>query len=323
MKHCPQCEFTFDDRQELCDFDGSELRVVPEKPPSFKSALLAPAASGLSVRRLVRSRAGLAVLAVAGVALSALLIGYYDAANQPNVNMSASQTRNDKANTAPSTQVDPVGQVARQTDRPKAISTQRKIGADELTSSMVKRLLEGSSSRSIKSRRGTSTSKLVATKRGPSSSKLIVAKRKPGKVNRNSQARNQARPSSRERGRQQHSAARVANQGAGWGAGSRERGRQQYSAARVANQGAGWGAGSRERGRQQYSAARVANQGAGWDAGSRERGRQQYSAARVANQGAGWDAIESTHHRKGSKVVSILKKTGSILKKPFELIVDR
>ncbi|MCM3902960.1 MAG: hypothetical protein ND866_14735 [Pyrinomonadaceae bacterium] len=251
MKHCPQCEFTFDDRQELCDFDGSELRVVPEKPPSFKSVSLAPAASGLSVRRLVRSPAGLAVLAVTGVALSALLIGYYDAANQPNVKMSASQTGADKANSAPSTQVDPLGQVASQTDRPKAISTQRRIGADELTSSMVKRLLEGSGSRSIKLRRGPSTSKQVATKRGPSSSKRMVAKRKTEKVNRNSQARNQARPRSRERGRQQH------------------------------------------------------------------------STARVANQRAGWVTNESAHHSKGSKVVGFFKKTGSILKKPFELIVNR
>ena len=37
MKRCPKCEFTFDDHQELCDFDGAELSVVPEVVMSLKN----------------------------------------------------------------------------------------------------------------------------------------------------------------------------------------------------------------------------------------------------------------------------------------------
>jgi hypothetical protein len=251
MKHCPQCEFTFDDQVQFCDFDGTELNVVPELPPSLKSVPFAPASSGSSVRRLITSPAGLAALAFAGVALSALLIGYYDSESQPKTNMSVPQTRSDTASTVPSTQVDTVGQVETQANRPRIISTQRRIGVDELPSSMVKRLLEGSSSRSAKSRRGPSTTKLVATTRGPSSPKLLATTRKAANTTRQSQGRNQARPGPRDRGRQQHSVARVA------------------------------------------------------------KGRQ------------GGGANESAHHRKDSKVITILKKTGSILKRPFELIADR
>jgi hypothetical protein len=249
MKHCPQCEFTFDDQQESCDFDGSELKAIPEKPPFFKSDLLAPAASGSFARRLVRSRTGLAILVATGMAASALMIGYYDAANQPD--QASSQTQSETATIASSTQTETAAQVASQADRPRPISTQRKIGADQLTSSMAKRLLEGTRSRSIKTSRSPSTSKQVATKRGPSRSKFISAKRKPEKMNRNSQARNQARSVTKERTRQQHSTAIVANL------------------------------------------------------------RPRPSA------------VEYTHHRKGSKVGAILKKTGSILKWPFARIVDR
>jgi hypothetical protein len=236
MKHCPQCEFTFDDREQLCDFDGTELTVVPEMLPSFKSVSFAPAASGSFVRRLVKSRAGLPALALAGVVLSALLVGYYDSVSQGNIDMSQSQTRNNTASTFKSTQVDAVGQVETKADRPRIISTQRRIGADELPSSMVKRLLDGSRSRSFRSRRS------------PSSSKLVATKRKAKNANRPSQARNQARPDSRERVRQQHSTARMANRRLGGG------------------------------------------------------------------------TNESAHHRKDSKVIAILKKTGNILKRPFELI---
>ncbi|MGH9968775.1 MAG: hypothetical protein ACREBG_13230 [Pyrinomonadaceae bacterium] len=269
MKHCPQCEFTFDDQQQFCDFDGTELSVIPEPlPPSFKSVLLAPAASRSFVRRLVQSRVSMATLALAGLVLSALLIGYYDSVNQPNSGMSNSQTRNDTASMVPSTQVETATQAGTQVNRPRIISTQRRIGADELPSSMAKRLLEGSRSRSAKSgrspstnklvstKRGPSRSKLVATKRGPSRSKLVTTKRRPENVNRQSQTRNQSRPNSAERGRRQHSVARVTNRRPGWG--------------------------------------------------TNDRGTN-----------------ESAHHRKDSKVIAILKKTGSILKRKFELFAGR
>lgn len=292
MKHCSQCGFTFDDRQPICDFDGTELSIVPEMPPSFKTVSFAPAGSPSFVRRLVNSRAGVPALALAGVMLSALLIGYYDSVTQANIDTSVSQTRNDTASTFKPTQVDTAGQVEKQADRPRIISTQRRIGADELPSSMVKRLLEGTRSRSNKSRRGPSTKKLVASKRGPSSSKLAVSKRKAENANRQSQARNQSRAGSRDRVRRQHTA-RVAGGQPGWrGAGSTKSNRQS----------------------QARNQARP---------DSRTRSRQQHSVARVANVQPRLGANESAHHRKDSKVIAILKKTGSILKRPFEMIGDR
>ena len=209
MKHCPQCEFTFDDQEQVCDFDGTELSPVPERPPSFKKVSFAPASSGSFVRRLVTPRSGLAVLALGGLLLSALLIGYFDSVNQSNVDKSTSQTRDDRASMVPSTPIDTMGQAEVQADRRAIISTQRTIGADELPSSMVKRLQEGTRSRSAKSPGDPPATKLVATKRerGPSNSRLVATRRNPKKATRQSQASNQARPASRERARQQSSVA--------------------------------------------------------------------------------------------------------------------
>ena len=246
MKHCPQCEFTFDDQEQVCDFDGSELLPVTEIPPAFKKVSFATESSlSLSFARgLITSRAGVAILAVVGVMLSALLIGYFDSTNQSNADKSTSQTRNESSSIVPA-QVDTVGQA-----RPKAISTQRKLGADELPPSMVKRLLKGTSSQSAKPRDPSAT-KMAATKRRSSNSKVAVSRRKPENTTRQSQARNQSKSVSRERPRQQH------------------------------------------------------------------------TVATVTHRPARWAANESSHHRKDSKVVAILKKTGSIFKKPFDLIFDR
>lgn len=272
MKHCPRCAFTFDDQVRSCDFDGTELKVVPELAPSFKSVPFEPASSGSSAHRLVKSPAGLAALAFAGVAMSALLIGYYDSVSQPNINFTVPQSRSDTASTVPSTTVE-TGQGEWQADRPRIVSTQRRIGADELPASMVKRLLEASRSRSNKSQRDASTTKTVAIQSDPSSRpsspKLLATQRKPANISRQSQARNQARPGPRDRGRQQHSVTRVLRPG------------------------------------------------------GQELDRRQHSVARVADRWLGGDANESAHHRKDSKVLKILKKTGSILKRPFELIAGR
>lgn len=238
MKHCPQCEFTFDDQEQFCDFDGTELIVVPERLPSFKSVSFVPAASGSFPGRLVKSRAAMAFLALIGVALSALLIGYCDSVNKRDIEISKSQIRNDTASTFKSNPVSTVEPVETQADQPRIISTQRRIGADELPPSMVKRIRGGSHARSVRTRRDPST-------------KMLATKRKSEYANRQSRGRNQARPDSRERVRQQHSTDWVANRG-----------------------------------------------------------------AVVSDNG-------STHRRKDSKVVAILKKTGKILKRPFEFIAGR
>lgn len=246
MKHCPQCEFTFDDQEQVCDFDGSELLPVTEIPPAFKKVSFADESSlSLSFARgLIRSRAGVAILAVVGVMFSALLIGYFDSTIKSNADKSTSQTRDESSIVVP-TPVDTVAQ-----SRPKAISTQRKLGADELPPSMVKRLLKGTSSQSAKPSDSAAT-KVAATKRRSTNSKVAVSRRKPANTTRQAQARNQSKSVSRERPRQQH------------------------------------------------------------------------TVARVTHRPARLPANESSHHRKDSKVVAILKKTGSIFKKPFDLLLDR
>src|SRR5688500_10101978 len=111
MKHCPQCEFTFDDQEQVCDFDGSELLPVTEIPPAFKKVSFATESSlSLSFARgLITSRAGVAILAVVGVMLSALLIGYFDSTNKLNTDKSTYQTRNERSSIEPA-QGDTIGQ---------------------------------------------------------------------------------------------------------------------------------------------------------------------------------------------------------------------
>lgn len=259
MKYCPQCEFTFGDNQQLCDFDGTELSPLPDVPPVFKHASLAPVVSPSFVRSLVQSRVGLATLALAGVALSALLIGYYDSVNQANTDMSTLQTQNYTASVVGTPQVDSPaqGETFAQTLRRKSINTQRRITVAEKSNprraSIVKG--EGSHSRSARSRSSRSNSKLVATRR------------KSDNAKRQSHARNQAGPGSRERSHQQHVAASRTSRRPGAGIVARS------------------------------------------------------NASPLAKTHLA--VSESSHHKKDSRVISLLKKTGNILKKPFELIADR
>jgi len=78
MKHCPKCDFTFADFYNVCEFDGAELVDDPEHPPSFVRASPPPS----RFRRVLKSPLFLTGLLVVALLASALLIGYYDAANQ-------------------------------------------------------------------------------------------------------------------------------------------------------------------------------------------------------------------------------------------------
>ena len=78
MKRCPECHFTFEDYEERCDFDGSEL--VPVESSESNSAKSQPI-----YIRFLRSRLGLAVLALIALLISSLVIGYFDAASEGNV----------------------------------------------------------------------------------------------------------------------------------------------------------------------------------------------------------------------------------------------
>ncbi len=78
MKHCPKCDFTFADFYNVCEFDGAELVEDPEHPPSYLRASPPPS----RLRRVLKSPLFLTGLLVVALLASALLIGYYDAANQ-------------------------------------------------------------------------------------------------------------------------------------------------------------------------------------------------------------------------------------------------
>jgi len=84
MKRCPKCDFSFVNFHHVCDFDGTDLVDDPETLPVSPAVSALVATTQSPFRRLVKSPVLLTVLALAGLLSSALLIGYYDAASQPN-----------------------------------------------------------------------------------------------------------------------------------------------------------------------------------------------------------------------------------------------
>lgn len=73
MKHCPACNFSFPDSHRVCDFDGTELVLDPERQSLIKVPERFPRPRpGLKKPMLLTS------LAVLGVFLSAVLIGYLE-----------------------------------------------------------------------------------------------------------------------------------------------------------------------------------------------------------------------------------------------------
>ena len=167
MKRCSQCEFTFEEHQQFCDFDGTELSVVPEPFPSFKKITVPVSVVPSIFLRVVRSRVSVAVLALAGVMLSALLIGYFESGSQPNIDISAkAESRNEAISVAqdPSDSSGPAK--PEEVAKSRFTSTQLTIKADE---------------------KSVASSK----KKSPSTSKPEGTKRRFEKANRELLARNQ------------------------------------------------------------------------------------------------------------------------------------
>lgn len=79
MKRCPECHFTFDDYEQVCDFDGSELTPFPESLPKL-------AAPQPFYVRLFKSHLGVALLAIVALVISSLVVGYFDATTQQSAN---------------------------------------------------------------------------------------------------------------------------------------------------------------------------------------------------------------------------------------------
>ena len=73
MKHCPECNFSFPDFHRVCDFDGTELVQSPERQSLMTVPKHVPHPRlGLKKPMLLTS------LAVLGVFLSAVFIGYLE-----------------------------------------------------------------------------------------------------------------------------------------------------------------------------------------------------------------------------------------------------
>jgi len=88
MKHCPACNFSFPDSQGVCDFDGTELVLDPERQALMKvqQPRAFPQPSLLKPMLLTS-------LAVLGLFLSAVFIGYLESRDpsRPTVKNQESQ----------------------------------------------------------------------------------------------------------------------------------------------------------------------------------------------------------------------------------------
>ncbi len=189
MKRCSQCDFTFSDDHQFCDFDYTELTVIPDPPPSTQN--VAPFFP-TKVRRIVRSRPGLAVLALAGIAL---LVGYFDSVQKSRSDLvSSSENQDPPYLTGQAPREKSEQALIEPVTKPRSISTQRKLAANETGSSMPASILKWNSptsrttSRTTPSRsrlrRSQSTSPNVAT------SNIAASKRKRTNANQAVQARN-------------------------------------------------------------------------------------------------------------------------------------
>ena len=84
MKRCPKCDFSFANFHHVCDFDGTDLVDDPETLPISPGVSALVAATRSPFLRLIKSPVFLAVLGLAAVLSSLLLLVYYDATSQPN-----------------------------------------------------------------------------------------------------------------------------------------------------------------------------------------------------------------------------------------------
>lgn len=186
MKRCSQCEFTFEEHQQFCDFDGTELTVVPEPFPSFKKVTVPVSVVPSIFLRVARSRVSVAILALAGVMLSAVLIGYFESGSQPNIDIaSKAESQNGMISIAQDPSESSDQAKPEEVVKSRFISTQRTIKADEKSVASSKK-------------KSPSTSKPEGTKRrfGKANRELLARNQKMGSQKANSEpvARNQNRP---------------------------------------------------------------------------------------------------------------------------------
>jgi hypothetical protein len=105
MKHCPACNFTFPDFHRVCDFDGTELIQDPERQSLMRVPKRFP-----HPRRSLKKPMLLTSLAVLGLFLSAVFIGYLESP-PPSI---PAIVRNQESENSP--RVTPVARTTSQSD---------------------------------------------------------------------------------------------------------------------------------------------------------------------------------------------------------------
>ena len=138
MKRCPQCHFTFSDDQQICDFDHSELTFLEEPPSNI------PVAPSSRLRGLLGSRFALGILALVS-ALSVALIGYILSVDDAGTVVSSpalQHTSTPLSNTPRAKAQLPLIDPTSKTNKPRTISTQRKLTRKEQSASMPSSILK-------------------------------------------------------------------------------------------------------------------------------------------------------------------------------------
>ena len=194
MKRCSECEFTFEDHQQFCDFDGTGLTVVPEPFPSFKKVAVPATVFPSLFLRVVRSRVTLAFLGLAGVMMSALLIGYFEAWSQPNINIAAAPESRNEVISVPQDPSESSGEAKPEEVASRFISTQRTINPDENSVASSKKKSPSTSKSAGTKRRFEKTNRELLTRNQKIESRKANQKIGSLRDNSESMARNQKRP---------------------------------------------------------------------------------------------------------------------------------
>lgn len=194
MKRCSQCEFTFEEHQQFCDFDGTELTVVAEPFPSFKKVSVPATVFPSIFLRVARSRVTLAVLSLAGVMMSALLIGYFEAASQPNIVIASNPESRNEVISVPQDPSASSPQASEEVAQSRFVSTQRTIKADEKPVAASKKRSPSTSKPEGTKRRFEKANRELLTRDQKIASQKASQKIAPQKANSESSARNQKGP---------------------------------------------------------------------------------------------------------------------------------
>ena len=83
MKRCPECHFTFEDRVQVCDFDGSELTPFADPAP-LSDRIVRPSKKS-NLIRFANSRSGLAGLVGLLLVLGVFFIVRFKSSSPPKL----------------------------------------------------------------------------------------------------------------------------------------------------------------------------------------------------------------------------------------------